>query len=196
MEDDDEGVETRRNGGVGHRRPPVSTRFPKGQSGNPHGRPRGSRRQPPYEAVLGQLVTIRDGSRERRVTAAEAFLLQLAKRGLEGDGAAARATMDAIEDAVSAGALDDCLPTTIVRNIVYPGSVNGALEPLRIARKLDPYRPTARMMIEPWIVEEALARLGERRMSRDEQEIILKAARTPDKVKWPAWWEKDLRGKR
>ena len=41
-----------------------------------------------------------------------------------------------------------------------PGSVNGALEPLRMARKLDRYRETARMVLEPWIVEVALARLG------------------------------------
>ena len=41
-----------------------------------------------------------------------------------------------------------------------PGSVTGALEPLRMARKLDRYRDTARMVLEPWIVEAALARLG------------------------------------
>jgi hypothetical protein len=35
------------------------------------------------------MVTIREGGTARRVTAAEAFLLQLTKRGLEGDGAAA-----------------------------------------------------------------------------------------------------------
>jgi len=32
-----------------------------------------------YEAVLGQMVTIREGGTARRVTAAEAFLLQLTK---------------------------------------------------------------------------------------------------------------------
>jgi hypothetical protein len=75
--------------GVGYRRPPRTTRFTKGQSGNPAGRTRGRRREAPYEAVLGQMVTIREGGAPRRVTAAEAFLLQLAKRGLEGDGPAA-----------------------------------------------------------------------------------------------------------
>jgi len=42
-------------------------------------------------------VTIREGGTERRVTAAEAFLLQLAKRGVEGDGAAARASYPSAE---------------------------------------------------------------------------------------------------
>ena len=40
-----------------------------------------------YEAVLGQMVTLRERGTTHRVTAAEAFLHQLTKRGLEGDGA-------------------------------------------------------------------------------------------------------------
>src|ERR1700686_1762471 len=86
-------------GDVGYRRPPRATRFTKGQSGNAAGRPRGRHREAPYEAVLGQMVKIREGGAERRVTAAEAFLLQLTKRALEGDDAAARASLTVIEEA-------------------------------------------------------------------------------------------------
>src|ERR1700680_725830 len=85
--------------GVGYQQPPRATRFRKGQSGNPAGRPRGRHREAPYEAVLGQMVTIREGGTARQVTAAEAFLLQLTKRGLEGDGAAARESLAMIEQA-------------------------------------------------------------------------------------------------
>src|ERR1700758_4283912 len=84
---------------VGYRKPPRATRFTKGRSGNPAGRPRGRYREAPYEAVLGQMVKIREGGTERRVTAAEAFLLQLTERGLEGDSAAARASLAVIEQA-------------------------------------------------------------------------------------------------
>src|SRR5712671_3572868 len=86
------------DGGGGYRRPPRTTRFTKGQSGYPAGRPRGRHREAPYEAVLGRMVTIREGGVARRVPADEAFLLQLTKRGLEGDSAAARASLTVIQE--------------------------------------------------------------------------------------------------
>jgi hypothetical protein len=127
--------------GGGYRRPPRTTRFTKGQSGNPAGRTRGRWREAPYEAVLGQMVTIREGGVERGVTAAEAFLLQLAERGLEGDGPAARATLAVIEERTEPSTHQG--PGVIIRTILAPGSVTSALQPLRMARKLDPYRETA-----------------------------------------------------
>src|SRR5215204_954455 len=87
---------------VGYGRPPKATRFHKGRSGNPKGRPRGRRRDIPYDTLLGQMVTVREDGRERRVTAAEAFILQLTKKGLEGDSASARASLTAIETARAA----------------------------------------------------------------------------------------------
>ena len=80
-----EPAETFIRNAVGYGRPPKRSRFMKGQSGNPAGRPRGRHRLAPFEAVLGQMVTIREGGDERLVTAMEAFFLHLAKRGLEGD---------------------------------------------------------------------------------------------------------------
>jgi Family of unknown function (DUF5681) len=174
---------------VGYRRPPASTRFPKGQSGNPKGRPRGRYNQPPYDAILGQIVTIKEDGVERRVTAAEAFLLYMIKRGLDGDVPVARSAMAAIEEARSARTANGYDQLTIVRRIVAPGSVNTALEPLRMASKLDRYRPSAKMMLEPWLVQRALSRLGDKRLSVQEQEKVVRAVRTPHKVRWPDWWK-------
>ena len=92
-----------------------------------------------------------------------------------------------IEEATEGLSTDHGFISVIVRMIVAPGSVTSALAPLRMAKKLDPYRETARMVLEPWLVEAALARL-DRRLSPADQRTIVKATRTPHKVKWPDWW--------
>lgn len=175
---------------VGYGRPPVSTQFKKGQSGNPTGRPRGRKKEIPFDAVLGQMVTIREDGIERKVTAAEAFLLKLAKQGLEGDGASARASLRAIEDARARGVASETEePIKAICLVPKDFGANDALQSLRMARVLDPHRPAAQMKLEPWIVEAALDRL-KAPLTADQQRIVLAATRTPGKVKWPDWWTK------
>jgi hypothetical protein len=170
---------------VGYRRPPMTTRFKKGRSGNSAGRPPGRHQKAPYEALLGQIVTVREGGSERRVTAERAFLLQLAKRGVEGDGAAARASLAMLEEARQRLAVSD-FPTIVVK-VVRMGSVTSELEILRMAKKLDPHNKTARIALEPWLVEAALARPPQP-LNPADQRTVMKATRTPRKVRWPAWW--------
>jgi hypothetical protein len=68
--------------------------------------------------------------------------------------------------------------------IVDPGSVTSGLLVLRMAKKFDLYRETAH---EPWLVEAALARL-DRKLNPAEQQIIVRATRTPHTVRWTEWW--------
>ena len=153
----------------GYGKPPAATRFRKGVSGNPRGRPRGSHRNAPYEAVLGRPVTIVENGEQRRVTAAEAFLLHLAKRGLEGDGAAARVAVDAIEASRAARPYESELVIRVTSRFTSAGSVVPAVEPLRMAVIHDRERATARLRLEPWLVEAALARLGGKWLTPAEQ---------------------------
>ena len=86
---------------AGYRKPPASTRLLKGRAAIAKAARAGSTALP-HDLLLGQTVAIREDRVERRVTAAEAFLLQMAKRGLEGDSAAARQALAAITEARAA----------------------------------------------------------------------------------------------
>lgn len=172
---------------VGFGRPPRSTRFKPGKSGNPSGRPPNRRRQNPHESLLGQMVTIREDGRERRVTAAEAFLLQLTQKGLAGDSAAARASLDAIEAARAKRPVHQA-PLRIVWTAIGDGTET-VLLPLGIATKKYPTdERRVRWELQPWIVEAALGRLGSQKLTEEEQREVWQNTLKPATVNWPDWW--------
>jgi hypothetical protein len=175
---------------LGYGKPPKATRFQKGRSGNPRGRPRNRHRDIPYDMLLGQMVTVREDGRERRVTAAEAFILQLTKKGLEGDSASARASLAAIESARAARTARGDDETLRIRIRFRSFGLCCAVEDLGMGVLVNPSnKDRVRLMLKPWIIEAALERLGSRRLNLEEQQIVVASTRTPAKVRWPDWWE-------
>ena len=172
---------------VGYKRPPRSTRFRKGHSGNPRGRPRDRRRDVPYDTTLGQMVTVREDGRERRVTAAEAFLMQLTQKGLAGDSASARASLAAIEEARARRGTSRDQEITYV--ILFGYGIGSALKAMNLGVKKNRFdKFKVRWELQPWIVEAAISRMGERRLSEKEQLEVWENTHTPEKVAWPDWW--------
>lgn len=143
----------------------------------------------PYEAVLGRMVVVKRNGQSYAVTAEQAFILHLdSMAGVPGGNDVSAAML--LEEA-QPNSEGDSLPkrvSTIIRRIVAPGSVVRSLELLRMARKTERYTKQAHIKLKPWIVEAALARLGDRRLSKEEQRVVLAVTRTPHKVKWPRWW--------
>ncbi|MGA8211961.1 MAG: DUF5681 domain-containing protein [Candidatus Sulfotelmatobacter sp.] len=72
--------------GVGFRRPPDATRFKKGVSGNPRGRPKGSLNvATAFMKALREKVVINEHGQRKTITKLEAALKQLANKGASGD---------------------------------------------------------------------------------------------------------------
>lgn len=85
---------------VGYGRPPKHTQFVKGASGNPKGRPKGSKS---FAAILNkngrQLIEITENGRRRRITKFEAIALQLVNQGASGNLKAIRDLLRVVQQA-------------------------------------------------------------------------------------------------
>ena len=71
---------------VGFGKPPKSTQFTKGQSGNPTGRPKGSQNlSAVFFRTMRQRVKVTEGGRARYITKFEAIVVQLSNKAVQGD---------------------------------------------------------------------------------------------------------------
>jgi hypothetical protein len=85
---------------VGYGKPPGATRFKKGVSGNPKGRPKGSLNVATvFARTLREKVVINEHGQRKTVTKLEAALKQLVNKGASGDLRAVSQLVDLAHDA-------------------------------------------------------------------------------------------------
>jgi hypothetical protein len=76
---------------IGYKKPPADSRFSKGQSGNPKGRPKGAKNLATLLVKVGrERVRVTINGRTRTITKLEAILLQLANKAISGEDRAAK----------------------------------------------------------------------------------------------------------
>ena len=90
---------------IGRGNPPKHTRFRKGISGNPKGRPKGSKNLSTYllEAARDQ-VSVTVGGKRRKITKIQATAMQLATKAASGDQAAINKFLDWMDEIESRAA--------------------------------------------------------------------------------------------
>jgi hypothetical protein len=82
---------------VGYRRPPRRTRFKKGQSGNPNGRPQGRANAKTIVArAINEKVTLREGETKRAMTKLEGMLQAHMVKAIKGDARSANLVINLV----------------------------------------------------------------------------------------------------
>ena len=84
---------------VGYGKPPRHTRFRKGQSGNPRGRPKESKNLATLlKEALNEHVIVAENGGRRKITMREAIIKQLVKRSATADLRATKILLDLVRD--------------------------------------------------------------------------------------------------
>ena len=91
--------ELRRDYSVGYGKPPLHTRFQKGKSGNPKGRPRGKKNMSTLlsTALNASIVVVANG-RRKRITKREAIVTQLVNKSAAADLKATQIVLAMLRD--------------------------------------------------------------------------------------------------
>jgi hypothetical protein len=173
---------------VGRGKPPKGSYFPKGKSGNPGGRPKGSGKAPvrtPFDVLFEITTTIEQNGRSREVTAEEALEQKLLQMAFEGKATAIRKILKMIEKREAARrALAP--PGNRVR-VSYathdPDNANAALVLLEIAENTNNH-DCERLNLHAWAVQAALDRWRRKLPSKD-LSLVKSNTLNPELVRWP-----------
>lgn len=88
---------------VGYGKPPTHTRFRPGQSGNPRGRPRGSKNLATiFDKELSATVAVTEGGKRRKLSKRQVIVKRLIQKAIEGDHRATQTLLKHLETATTA----------------------------------------------------------------------------------------------
>jgi hypothetical protein len=110
---------------VGYGRPPAHTRFRRGVSGNPGGRPRGRTASRLDHLILKEAyrpITVRDGEQVMSLPAVQAVIRALIARAAKGNGPAQRLLVSVVTQIEQELAASKTETDEYPRNIRSPGS--------------------------------------------------------------------------
>lgn len=178
--------------GIRRNEPPVATRFKKGQSGNPRGRPR-KQRQPDagqfaFDILIDRRLTVVQDGKLRELTVEEVLQHKTYLDAVAGNRAAQRKVLRMIaerERAITALTPPTYNPFTILHEYAGSGNADDALLILGICcrnpSRTDQLGDHEDLLLEPWAVRAALSRRAGRKLTTSELEHAKRCTRDADK---------------
>jgi hypothetical protein len=168
--------------------------FPKGRSGNPKGRPKGTRvtTGSTFEVLVDRTLTVPDGGGTREITVEVALQRRTYQDALAGKPKAIREVMKWIRKRDAWLAKHERKAPRLMPRLISPDPDNAddALVLLGIAAP-DPARAGfgaagAQLLLEPWAVQAALGRRrGGQRLTEHEVSEVRRCTRDSDSLRWP-----------
>jgi Family of unknown function (DUF5681) len=172
-----------------------TTRFKKGQSGNPKGRPKSGPKflDSAYDIITDKTITITRDGVPREATIEEALQIKTCQLALDGNKTAIREFLKMI--AIREQALADTHKTaSAIAEIKMTGDPDNAFDALLLldiavpdTRYADdpPDDEYRRLALEPWAVQMALNRRGLGNLSQEEKDAVGRSTVDAESLVWP-----------
>lgn len=176
-------------------KPPVNSRFRKGQSGNPRGRPKrsaSSASSSAFDIIVDKTLTITRNGVPYEVSVEEALQHRTYQEAIAGNRTARREVLKMIakREQALARMAPKAKVTVVSRQEIDPDNANAALRILGIAsddpRDYGSTKAYERLLLAPWAVQVALSRRrgGEKLSDKDVAEIR-RCTQNADSLRWP-----------
>ena len=167
------------------------TRFPKGKSGNPNGRPRKTVvEKSVFDVLFDHPVNVTVGGEQREVTQEEALVGRLLDRAYAGSPAASRKIMRMILEQEEARGAKAPPPPPIQQRIepVDPENAFEALQILGIAKPhpfWSKHGDQTGLCLETWAVQMAIDRHPRRQWTDEDIKDVARSADDTNPPRWP-----------